>query len=79
MCLAVPSQVIATDGLTATVEAFGRRREVSLMLLADPPELGDFVLIQVGGFAYEVVEPQRAREALALIEQLDLGHLAEEE
>ena len=31
MCLAVPSRVVAVDGLMATVEAFGEQREVSLM------------------------------------------------
>ena len=33
MCLAVPSRVIAVDGLSARVEAFGSEREVNLMLL----------------------------------------------
>ncbi|ROR32536.1 HypC/HybG/HupF family hydrogenase formation chaperone [Inmirania thermothiophila] len=70
MCLAVPSQVVAVGEGTAVVEAFGRRREVSLLLLDAPVVPGDYVLVQAGGFAYEKVEPKRAREALAEIEAL---------
>ncbi|TRZ99478.1 MAG: HypC/HybG/HupF family hydrogenase formation chaperone [Rhodocyclaceae bacterium] len=45
MCLAVPSRVIASDGLTATVEAEGAQRNVSLMLLDDEDVLGDYLLV----------------------------------
>ena len=70
MCLAVPSRVIASDGLVATVEAFGRRRDVSLMLLEDPVGVGDYLLVQAGGHAFERVDPQAARESLALMQEL---------
>jgi hydrogenase expression/formation protein HypC len=32
--------------------------------------VGDYLLIQAGGFAFERVETQRAEEALALMEEL---------
>ena len=70
MCLSVPSRVIATDGATATVEAFGRVREASLLLLDETVAVGDYLLLQAGGFACEKVAPERAREALALIRDL---------
>lgn len=70
MCLSVPSQVTATDGHVATVESFGTVREVSLLLLAEPVAVGDYLLVQAGGFACERVEPERALEALALIREL---------
>lgn len=70
MCLSVPSQVTATDGHTATVESFGTVRQVSLLLLDVPVAVGDYLLVQAGGFAYERVEPERALEALALIQEL---------
>lgn len=71
MCLSVPSRVTATDGHTATVESFDTVRQVSLLLLLDTPvAVGDYLLVQAGGFAYEKVEPERAGEALALIEEL---------
>ena len=70
MCLSVPARVLATDGATATVVQFDRRREVSLLLLQEPVAVGDYLLVQAGDFAYERVEPERAREALALIAEL---------
>lgn len=70
MCLSVPSRVTDTDGHTATVESFGTVRQVSLLLLDVPVAVGDYLLVQAGGFAYEKVEPGRALEALALIEEL---------
>jgi hydrogenase expression/formation protein HypC len=73
MCLAVPSVVVATDGMTATVEAFGRRREVNLLLLDAPVRVGDYLLVQAGGHAFERLEPQAARESLALMEEILAG------
>ncbi len=73
MCMAIPSRIIALAGEMATVECFGEQREVSLMLMNGPLSLGDYVLVQAGGFAFERVEPAAAREALqifsAVIEQ----------
>ncbi len=67
MCMAIPSRVIALHGDMATVEAFDKQRDVSLLLMSDPVRLGDYLLIQAGGFAYERVEPERAAEALAIL------------
>jgi hydrogenase expression/formation protein HypC len=67
MCMAIPSRIVALDGEMATVECFGERRDVSLMLLAEPPGLGDYVLVQAGGFAYERVEPSAAQQTLELL------------
>jgi hydrogenase expression/formation protein HypC len=55
----------------ALTECFGQTREVSLLLLEDQEvAVGDYLLIQAGGFAFERVETQRAEEALALMQQL---------
>ena len=70
MCLAVPSRVIATDGLIATVDVEGEQRQVSLMLLDEAVALGDYLLVQAGGFAFERVDPQRAEEALLLMQEI---------
>ncbi len=67
MCLAVPSRVVAVDGLMATVEAFGEQREVSLMLLDEDVAIGDYLLIQAGGFAFERLDQERAEDSLALM------------
>ena len=70
MCLATPSRVIAVHQGMAVTECFGQQREVSLLLLEEEVAVGDYLLIQVGGFAYERVEPERATTALALMEEL---------
>lgn len=70
MCLAVPSKVIEIDGDMATVEAFGETRQVSLLLMSEAVVLGDYLLIQVGGFAFERVEPERAEESLRLMREM---------
>lgn len=70
MCLAIPSRVIELDGLRARVECFGQEREVNLILMHEEVALGDYLLVQAGGFAYERVEEKRALEALALMEEV---------
>jgi hydrogenase expression/formation protein HypC len=70
MCLAAPSLVIEVRDGMALTECFGQRREVSLLLIDEAVDPGDYVLIQAGGFAFERVEPERAKESLALMEKL---------
>ena len=70
MCLAVPCRIVAIDGLAATVEAYGQRREVNLMLLDDESALGDYVLVQASGLAFERVDPDRAAATLAVIDRI---------
>jgi hydrogenase expression/formation protein HypC len=70
MCLAIPSRVIETDGLMALVDTAGEQRKVSLLLMHEEVAVGDYVLIQQGSFAYERVDAGRAREALALMEEV---------
>jgi hydrogenase expression/formation protein HypC len=67
MCMAIPSRVIALAGDMATVECFGEQRDVSLMLIDSPLALGDYVLVQAGGFAYERVTPTAAQETLDIL------------
>lgn len=70
MCLAVPSKVVELDGEVAIVEAFGQARRVSLLLMPEEVALGDYVLIQAGGFAFERVEAERAEDALRVMAEL---------
>lgn len=67
MCMAIPSRVVALAGEMATVECFGEQRDVSLMLIDSPLKLGDYVLVQAGGFAYERVEATAAMQTLELL------------
>ncbi len=64
MCMAIPSRILAIHGNNATVECFGIHRVVSLMLMTEPVELGDYLVIQSGSFAVEKVERRAALEAL---------------
>jgi hydrogenase expression/formation protein HypC len=70
MCMAIPSRIVELAGEMATVEAFGEVRRVSLMLMNDEVALGDYVLVQAGGFAYERIEHQVAQEALRFFGQV---------
>ncbi len=70
MCMAAPSRVIEVRDGTALTECFGQTREVSLLLLDEEVAVGDYLLIQAGGFAFERVEVARAEEALALMQEL---------
>ncbi|MCF8179695.1 MAG: HypC/HybG/HupF family hydrogenase formation chaperone [Sulfuritalea sp.] len=70
MCLAAPSRILELNEGTALTECFGQLREVSLLLMDEELAVGDYVLIQVGGFAFERVEPERAEAALNLMREL---------
>jgi hydrogenase expression/formation protein HypC len=54
----------------ATVEAFGETRQVSLLLLPEQVSLGDYLLIQAGGFAFERVDVERAEDSLRAMREL---------
>lgn len=70
MCMAIPSRIVAMQDDMATVEAFGKQRHVSLLLIQEPLQLGDYLLIQAGGFAYERVDETAALETLAVLEAI---------
>lgn len=70
MCLAAPSLVLEVNDGMAVTECFGEIRRVSLLLMNEDVQVGDYLLIQAGGFAFERVEPERALEALALMQEL---------
>ena len=70
MCMAVPSRILALDGMVATVESYGCQRQVSLMLLDEEVSIGDYLLIRAGGLAFERVEAEQARQVLALLDEL---------
>jgi hydrogenase nickel insertion protein HypA/hydrogenase assembly chaperone HypC/HupF len=57
MCLAVPSKVISVENDVATIDVYGARKEVSIMLLPETPRIGDFVLVHAG-FAIQTVKAE---------------------
>lgn len=69
MCLAVPSKIIHKEDLIATVDSQGTRLKVSLLLLTEEVEVGDYVLVHAG-FAIQKVEKNTAEDSLRLIEEI---------
>ncbi|HET6437466.1 MAG TPA: HypC/HybG/HupF family hydrogenase formation chaperone [Anaeromyxobacter sp.] len=72
MCLGVPGKVLAIDGLSATVDFFGVRKELRLDIVDEPVAVGDYVLNHVG-FAIRRIPPEEAEETLALFDELLRG------
>jgi hydrogenase expression/formation protein HypC len=69
MCLGVPGKVLAIDGLVATVDFFGVRKELRLDIVDEPVAVGDYVLNHVG-FAIRRIPPEEVQETLALFDQI---------
>lgn len=69
MCLAIPAEVIRIEDDMATVRVGEALRKASLMLLPEPAELGDYVIVHAG-FALHKVDPEEARESLRLLREL---------
>jgi hydrogenase expression/formation protein HypC len=70
MCLAIPMQIEAIDGFTARCLAKGVYRDVSLFMLQDDlPQVGDYVMIQVG-YAIRKVTLDEANASWELYDQI---------
>ena len=69
MCLAVPSKIIRINDLTATIDVMGARREISLMILPEEVNVGDYVLVHAG-FAIQKVQEDVALDSLGLINEV---------
>ena len=69
MCLGVPGRVLDTNGLVATVDFFGVRKQVRLDIVDEPVAPGDYILNHVG-FAIRRIPSEEVGETLALYESL---------
>jgi len=69
--LAIPAQITEIDGARGKVTLAGNVRDADFSLI-DEPALGDWVLVHAG-FAIEKLEPEDARETLALFSELQEG------
>ena len=72
MCLGVPGHVIDVREFTATVDFWGVRKDVSLAIVDEPVQPGDYILNHVG-FAIRRIPPESVQETLALYETLLAG------
>ena len=69
MCVAIPSKIISKEGLLATIEVYGARRQVNLMLLPEEAEIGDYVLVHAG-FAIQKIDEEAGQESLKLFDEV---------
>jgi hydrogenase expression/formation protein HypC len=69
MCLGVPGRVVSVEGLLATVDFFGVRRQVRLDVVDQPVSAGDYILNHVG-FAIRRIPEEEIGETLVLYERL---------
>ncbi len=69
MCVAIPSKIISINGLLATIDVGGARRDVSLMLLPEEAQVGEYVLVHAG-FAIQKLDPDAGRETLKLFDEM---------
>ena len=70
MCLSIPSQILEIDDLNnALVQTLGVKRRVSLDLVPEKCEVGDFVLIHVG-VAMEKIDKAAALDSIELYKEI---------
>lgn len=69
MCLGIPGRIIEIDGMVATVDFFGVRKQVRLEVVDTPVQPGDYVLNHVG-FAIHRIPAEEIGETLALFDTI---------
>jgi hydrogenase expression/formation protein HypC len=71
MCIGLPGRVTEVDESgSAQIDVQGTVRQVSLALLREPPQVGDWVLVQLG-FAMSRVTEEEAAETIHLLRLLE--------
>ena len=70
MCVAIPAEVISTDGETAVVDIYGERLVVSLMTMSEVIRPGDYVALQARRYAITRIARDDAMAARRLFEDL---------
>lgn len=83
MCLSIPSKVVEiSEENMATVDTMGVKRKVTLDLISEKVEVGDYVLIHVG-FAMSKISKEEAELTLQtyadIIDAMELGNIDPEE
>ncbi len=78
MCLSIPSKIIEIlPDNYAIVDTMGVKRKVSLDLMPEPVDIGDYVLIHVG-YAMTKMREEDALESIKVYEEI-IRHMEEEE
>lgn len=72
MCLAIPAQIVEIEPSDMARVRIGESStfiSASTMLLPDPPEVGDYVIVHAG-FALHKLDPKEAEESLAALREI---------
>lgn len=69
MCLGVPGKVLAVDGMVATCDFWGVKKEIRLDVIDEPVVAGDYLLNHVG-YAIRRIPPEDIGETLAMYDEL---------
>ena len=83
MCLSIPSKVVEIDeNNIATVDTMGVKRQVTLDLISEKVEVGEYILIHVG-FAMNKISTEEAEESLKIfrdiVDMMESGEIDEDE
>lgn len=68
MCLGIPSKVISIEGSKATIDVYGAMRDISLLILEENVNIGDYVIVHAG-FAIQKLHEKVAEETLGYFNQ----------
>ena len=69
MCVGVPSKIVKIDDSMAIIDVEGAQREVSLLLLDEEVQIGDYVIVHAG-FAIRKIHEEEAHENLRLMKKM---------
>lgn len=72
MCLAIPAQIVELQEEGMARVRVGESQiflTASVMLLPEPPQIGDYVILHAG-FALHTMTPQEAQDSLAALREL---------
>ena len=69
MCVGVPSKIVKIDDSMARIDVEGAQRDVSLLLLDEEVQIGDYVIVHAG-FAIRKIHEEDAHENLRLMKQV---------
>lgn len=72
MCLAIPARIEELQGEGMARVRVGESQTfltASVMLLPDPPQVGDYVIVHAG-FALHTLTPKEAEESLSALREL---------
>lgn len=81
MCLGIPGRIVSIDTEyrdLGEVEVAGVTRKINLGILENRPAAGDWVLIQ-SGFAIEIIDQERARTQMDLLNRYTGGPPVDED